>query len=47
MAVRNREKLGVEGGGLFGGDVFWSNDYKEKSGQRFPLESNRMRNNKP
>lgn len=47
MAVRNREMLGVEGGGLFGGDVFWSNDYKEKSGQRFPLESNRMRNNKP
>lgn len=39
MAVRSREMLGVEGCGLFRGDVFWSNDYKEKSGQRFPLES--------
>lgn len=44
MDGRNWEMLGVEGCGLFRGDVFWSNDYKEKSGQRFPLESNRMRN---
>ena len=31
---------------LFKGEVFWTNDYKEKSGQKCPPESNRTRNNK-